>query len=167
MNERLQYRVNSELKNEYDKFIIEKYGNKHSKCGSEISKWIKMGLAIEGNEKYQNDPDVQTMLKKTKKIFKENPKHASPSKSKDNTIEELIERKLDEKFAQFEKKTRREVSKKHGHAEFKKQFKMAFQDYHQVNKRELEQFIMNQADIVDKRAVQNRIQYLLSHGVLE
>jgi hypothetical protein len=96
----------------------------------------------------------------------------NPNKSKTiNTVEErlekILEEKLEEKFAQFEKKTRRESSKKHGHAEFKKQFQMAFNDHHQVSRSDLEQFIMNHADIVDKRSIQSRIQYLLSHGVIQ
>ena len=44
---------------------------------------------------------------------------------------------------------------------------MAFNEHHQVSRRDLEHFIMNHADIVDKRAIRSRIQYLLSHGMLE
>ena len=157
------YSIDTELKKEYDEFIVTEFGHKRNNCSLEISKWIKLGLAINGNSKYQDDPDVIVLMNKVKEKSKTNIK----SKSKNNTMEELIERKLDEKFAQFEKKTRREVSKKHGHAEFKKQFQMAFNDHHQVSRKDLEHFIMNHADIVDKRAVQNRIQYLQSHGMIQ
>jgi len=70
-------------------------------------------------------------------------------------------------LVQITNQSKRESSKKHGLAEFKKQFQMAFNDYHQVSKREVEQFIMNKSDIVDKRSINNRIQYLESHGVLK
>ena len=150
------------MKEEYKEYVEEKYDKKWGKTGLEITKAMKFHLAINGNKKYQNDPEVLAIFEKAKKNF--NTKSKSET---NNTIEEIIERKLDEKFLQFEKKTRRESSKKHGHAEFKKQFQMAFNDHHQVSRKDLERFIMNHADIVDKRAVQSRIQYLLSHGVLE
>ena len=163
MNEILSYRVDSELKKEYNEFIIEKYGHKQNRCGSEITKLIKFQLTMEGYTKYENDPDVQAMLKKTNKTFKSSQKNTKEI-SIDEKINQLIEivEKQQKTINKLEKQTKRESSKKHGHAEFKKQFQMAFQDHHQVSKHELEQFIMNQADIVDKRAVQNRIQYLLS-----
>jgi hypothetical protein len=126
MNEALRYRVNSELKNEYNEFIIEKYGHKQNRCGSEITKLMKLQLAINGNESYQDDPDVMDLMDTVQKKFK----HTSPSKAKtDNTLEERLERKLEEKFdimkkeilVQITNQSKRESSKKHGLAEFKKQ----------------------------------------------
>ena len=170
MNEKLQCQIDGKLKREYDKYISKNYDQKWGKIGSEVGKAMKLYLAI-NNGKYQDDPDVQAMFEKARKRFEENPEHISSSKSKDNTMEELIERKLEEKLDKIEKKienrVRRESSKKHGHAEFKKQFQMAFNEHHQVSRRDLEHFIMNHADIVDKRAIISRIQYLLSHGMIE
>ena len=164
MKKIIGYSVDEALKKRYDEFIIEEFGFKKNRCGSEIEKAMKLYMAIQGDEEYQDDPDVIDLIDKVKEKSKTNIK----SKSKNNTMEELIERKLEEKFAQFEKKIRRrESSKKHGHAEFKKQFQMAFNEHHQVSRRDLEHFIMNHADIVDKRSVQSRIQYLLSHGMIE
>lgn len=172
MNEALRYRVNSELKNEYNEFIIEKYGHKQNRCGSEITKLMKFQLAMNGNEKYRDDPDVMDLMENVQKKFK----HISSSKAKtDNSLEEMVERKLEEKLEEkldtltkkIENKVRRESSKKHGLAEFKKQFQMTFKDHHQVSRRELEQFIMNQSDIVDNRSIRNRIQYLKSHGMIQ
>jgi hypothetical protein len=50
MSEQLRYSIDAKLKNEYNEHIIEKYGNKYSKCGSEITKAMKFQLAINGNE---------------------------------------------------------------------------------------------------------------------
>lgn len=45
--------------------------------------------------------------------------------------------------------------------------KIVFNDYHQVSRRELEQFIMNHVDIVDPRSIRSRIHYLESDGVIQ
>ena len=160
MNVELRYRIDSELKEEYDKCIMNKYGKKYGKSGSEIEKALKVYMTLNGNSKYQNDPDVQAIFKKANKTM-------TPNKSNTNySLEEKLEKKIDEKFEilikKIETQTRRESSKKYGHAEFKKQFQMAFNEHHQVSRRDLEHFIMNHADIVDKRAIKSRIQYLLS-----
>ena len=101
---------------------------------------MKFQLAANGNELYQNNSDVLAILKKANE-------NMNPTKSKtNNTVEERLERieeKLEEKFAQFKKETHRETSEKHGHAEFKKQFQMAFNDHQQVSRKDLERFIMN------------------------
>ena len=167
------YRLDSEVKIAYGEFIQEEYGSKRNNCGSELSKWMKLGLAINGDEKYQDDPDVLALLEKANKKYNQiHQKKSKPDIEEINDgMEELIERKLEEKLDKIEKKienrVRRESSKKHGHAEFKKQFQMAFNEHHQVSRNDLERFIMNNADIVDKRAVKSRIQYLLSHGMIQ
>jgi hypothetical protein len=167
MNETLGYRINSELKEEYDNCIQKEFGQKHSRCGSELEKAMKFYLAAKGDEKYQNDPDVTSLLKKINTKSKFNESETSTNSTLEERLDEKLNMMKEEILNEFEKKTRRESSKKHGHAEFKKQFQMAFNDHHQVSKRDLEQFIMNHADIVDKRSIQSRIQYLLSHEILE
>jgi transketolase len=167
MSIELRYRIEESLKEKYDEFIIEEFGYKRNRCGSELEKAMKLYLAAKGDEEYQNDPDVLTIFEKAKQTFNQKSNKSESISEKIEDRLDKLEEKLEEKFAQFEKKTRRESSKKHGHAEFKKQFQMAFNDHHQVSKRDLEQFIMNHADIVDKRSIQSRIQYLLSHEILE
>ena len=44
---------------------------------------------------------------------------------------------------------------------------MAFNDHKQVIRKDLEGFIMNHSDILDKRSLQSRIHYLESYGLLE
>jgi hypothetical protein len=62
MNEQLKYRVNSNLKNRYNNFIKNKYGHKQNRCGKSIEKLMKLELALEGDELYQDDPDVVALL---------------------------------------------------------------------------------------------------------
>ena len=174
MSKKLGYHITDNLKNKYENFIIDKFGYKRNRCGSEIEKAIKLYMAMKGNEEYQKDPDVQAILKTAKKTYEKQSKTKIRSISNDIPLDERFEQ-IDEKLetmkeeiiAQLEKKTRRESSKKHGHAEFKKQFTMAFNDHQQISRKDLERFIMNHSDIVDKRSVQSRIHYLESHGMLE
>ena len=168
MSQKLSYRIDSALKNEYDEFIIEEFGFKKNRCGSELEKAMKLYMTMKGNGKYANDPEVQAILKKTNKTFKSSQKNTKET-SIDEKINQLIEivEKQQKTINKLEKQTKRESSKKHGHAEFKKQFQMAFNEHHQVSRKDLEHFIMNHADIVDKRAIKSRIQYLLSHGMIE
>jgi hypothetical protein len=160
MNEQLRYRINSELKNEYDNYIQAEFGQKYSKCGSELEKAMKFYLAANGNSKYQKDPEVQALLKKTQ--VKTKPKTENINESLEDKID-----KLTQKVEQIENQKRREVSKRHGLADFKKQFQMAFNDRHQVTRNELEHFIMNNDDLVDNRSVRNRINYLESQKIIE
>ena len=174
MKKSVGFTINTKLKEEYDECLIEEFGYKKNKCSSEIEKAIKLYMAMKGNEEYQKDPDVQAILKTAKKTYEKQSKTKIRSISNDIPLDERFEQ-IDEKLetmkeeiiAQLEKKTRRESSKKHGHAEFKKQFTMAFNDHKQVSRKDLERFIMNHSDIVDKRSVQSRIHYLESHGLLE
>jgi hypothetical protein len=55
------FTVPDNLKKDYDMFVENKYGFKKSKCGKEIENLIKLQLAVDGNEKYTNDPDVQKL----------------------------------------------------------------------------------------------------------
>ena len=171
MSKKLGYHITDNLKNEYDDFIIDKFGHKRNRCGSEIEKAMKLYMAMKGNEQYQNDPDVQAILKKAKKTYEKQSKTniLSQSKTSESLDErfEQIDEKLNELAKEIKNQTRRESSKKHGHADFKKQFQMAFQDHQQISRKDLEKFIINHSDIVDKRSVRGRIHYLESHGLLE
>lgn len=55
MNEKLQYRIDSELKNNYTEFIEEKYGSKLGTVGTKMEKTMKLHLALAGYEKYYDD----------------------------------------------------------------------------------------------------------------
>ena len=118
MKKAVGYMIDTELKKEYDEFILEEFGYKRNRCSSEIEKAMKVYMTINGNSKYQNDPDVQAIFKKANKTM-------TPNKSNTNySLEEKLEKKIDEKFEilikKIETQTRRESSKKHDHAEFKK-----------------------------------------------
>jgi hypothetical protein len=164
--------ISETTQNRFKSNVKEEYGKIKGVYGNEVENAMKFYLAANGDKEYQDDPDVQEIFKKANQVF--NTKSNESKSDTNNTIEEKIDRmekKFEEKFEflakKLEQKSKRESSKKHGLAEFKKQFQMAFNDYHQVSKREVERFIMNQTDIVDKRSINNRIQYLESHGVLE
>ena len=64
MNKQFKCMIDENLKNEYDECIIEKYGQKWGKTGSELEKVMKFYLAANSHEEYQNDPDLQAILKK-------------------------------------------------------------------------------------------------------
>jgi vacuolar-type H+-ATPase subunit I/STV1 len=134
---------------------------------------MKFYLAAKGNKKYQKDPEVQALLEQTKQNFNNTPKPQV------KTLEERLEEKLDKLEENFEKQekiidklekklsTNSNRGKKAGSmADFKKQFKMEFKDHQQVSTNDLVGFI-NKEDIVDQRSIKNRIQYLVSHEILE
>jgi hypothetical protein len=169
MNEILGYRVNSELKNEYDEFITEKYGQKLGTAGTKMENAMKLYLTLEGNEKYQDDPDVKAMLSKvdaksdhthTKSVVKESVEEVMDEKI-NRIVEEIVNKKVEEKF-------KRESAKKVGSmATFKKNFQLEYGDYKQVSRKDLVRFVTNKEGVWDPRSIQSRIDYLLANEVIE
>ena len=162
--------IDKQIQIDFKRDVRSKYNKIKGVYGNEVENAMKLYMTINGNSKYQNDPDVQALMNaKTNTQSAKNEKQSN-IEQRQETIDERFEKineKLDALTEKIETQTRRESSKKHGHAEFKKQFQMAFNEHHQVSRRDLEHFIMNHADIVDKRAIKSRIQYLLSHGMIE
>jgi hypothetical protein len=58
---KLGYVIEDDIKNDFEEFVINEHGFKKGKCNLEIEKAMKLQLAINGNEKYINDPDVQKL----------------------------------------------------------------------------------------------------------
>ena len=169
MNEILGYRVNSELKSDYDEFITDKYGQKLGIAGNKMEKAMKLYLAIEGSDKYLADPDVKDMLGLVKNVTHTHTKTSSDVSDIERKVDEIAKdfELINEKINGIERKVKGDNNKKTGSmSEFKRQFQMAYHDYSQVSRRDIERFVMNNYDIRDQRSVNNRINFLIAQDVL-
>jgi hypothetical protein len=171
MNERLGYRIHSELKAEYDNHILDKYGHKRNKCGSELEKLIKFNLALEGHDLYCNDPDVVELVGKVGGSFGAHTYNVSKKGDvSGDVVVDLVEeiKSLRAEVKQLRSEVKGKPSKRTGSmSDFKRQFKAEYGEFKQVSKRDLVRFVTNNYDVHDSRAIQNRINYLLAHDVLE
>lgn len=170
MSKSLGYRVNVNIKSDYDKLIAEKYGHQRNRCGKSIEKLMKLELALEGNDSYQDDPDVMAMLGKLRKM---NVAHTHSVVAVKESVKESMEEKIHKVIddivdAKVKEKIKGEAAKKVGSlAVFKKNFQMEYNGYTQVSRRDITRFIMNNDGVYDSRAIQNRIEYLLAQEVIE
>ena len=179
MNERVNYRINGDVKNEYNEFITEKYGSKLGTLGTKVEKAMKFQMMLEGNEKYKDDPDVIAMLGKVRELDNTHTHTTSVKKDSDsNEIDKKIDKAIEDKLDVFTEKIINKVDKKikgdtpqnkkiGSLAVFKKNFQMEYNGYTQVSRRDITRFIMNSDGVHDSRAIQNRIEYLLAQEVIE
>ena len=171
MNEILGYRVNAELKSEYNEFIEEKYGSKLGTCGKSIEKIMKFKLALEGCDLYRDDPDVLELLGRVGGSFNAHTHNISKkSDSTNDVVVDLVEeiKSLKDEVKQLRREVKGKPSKKTGSmADFKKQFRAEYGDFKQVSRRDIASFVTSNYDVHDSRAIQNRINFLIAHEVLE
>ena len=64
MSERVGYRVDELVKEEFDKHIESEYGHKRNRCGAELEKAMKLYLALKGDVVFRDDPEVKCMIEK-------------------------------------------------------------------------------------------------------
>lgn len=131
MSTKLQYRVNTTLKKEYDNFVEEKHGNKHGKCGKSIENLMKLELTAEGASDYSDDPDVQELLEAAKKTPCTHT-HRPPDKDDDHDVDSNFD---DDEY--LEARVNNAIAKQFD--DFKKEMKEAIQiNIQQGIKKELE-----------------------------
>jgi hypothetical protein len=177
MNERVNYRINGDVKNEYNEFITEKYGSKLGTLGTKVEKAMKFQMMLEGNEKYRDDPDVIAMLGKVRELDNTHT-HKTSLKKDSNEIDEKIDKAIEDKLDIFTEKIISKVDKKikgdspqnkkiGSMSVFKKNFQMKYEGYSQVSRRDIARFVMNTDGVHDSRSIQNRIEYLVANDVIE
>jgi hypothetical protein len=173
MSKCLGYRVDDNIKSDYDELIEEKYGHQRNKCGKSVAKWMKLELAIEGHDSYQNDPDVLELLNLVSAKLSTYSRNVSKSTNIERKVDEIardfevINKKIDNIAEKVKVKGGSSNKRTGGLADFKRQFKAEYGEFKQVSKRDLVRFVTNNYDVHDSRAIQNRINYLLAHEVLE
>lgn len=171
MKGKIGYRIDNDIKSQYDKFITNKYGHKQNRCGSELEKLIKFNLALEGDEEYQDDPDVLALLDKVGGSF---PVHTHKTlKNVDvssNIVVDLLEEIKDMKaeMKQLRAEVKGKPSKKTGSlAEFKRQFRAEYGAHKQVSRRDIVRFVADNYGVCDSRSIKNRIDFLIAQEVIE
>jgi hypothetical protein len=117
MKTKVGYKIDTLVKNDYDSLIIKEYGHKRNRSGLELGKALKTYLALKGDEKYSDDPDVQELLEAAKKT------PCTLTHSRDDDLdrdldsnlddEEYLDAKfyqaVDKRFDEFEKKMKEAI----------------------------------------------------------
>ena len=171
MNGPLNYRVNLELKSHYTDFIEQKYGSKLGTVGTKMEKAMKLHLALEGYELYQGDPDVLELVGKVGGSLTAHTHNVSKEEcASGDVVVDLVDeiKSLKAEVSQLRSEVKGKPSPRTGSlAEFKRQFKAEYGDHSQVSRRDIVRFVSDNYNVQDSRAIQNRINYLLAHNVLE
>lgn len=165
MTKRIGYRVNDHIKNHYDNFIIDKYGHKQNRCGSELGKAMKVYLTLQGNDVYQDDPDVLELMDKVVEKFLHT--HLSKVDNDDSLSKDEI-KKLKKLLKSDESKMERPSQNRNTSMDmFANFFKETYQNNLKVSRGEIAMLASLKQGISDQRAIQNRINFLIAHEVLE
>jgi hypothetical protein len=171
MNEKITCRIDGNLKEEYYNYISKNYDQKWGKTGSELGKALKVYLTLHGREKYQDDPDVLELLGRVGGSFNAHTHNISKNENvSGDVVVDLVEeiKGLKAEVKQLRNEVKGKPSKKTGSmADFKRQFKAEYGDFKQVSRRDIVRFVTENDDVHDSRAIQNRINFLVAHEVLE
>ena len=151
--------------------LLKKYGHKRNRCGSELASWMKMGLALHEREKYRDDPDVLELLGSVGGSFNAHTHNISKNGNvSGDVVVDLVEeiKSLKAEVKQLRREVKGKPSKKTGSmSDFKRQFKAEYGDFKQVSRRDIVHFVTDNYNVHDSRAIQNRINFLIAHEILE
>ena len=181
MSKMLGYRVDDELKKEYDELIERKYENKHSNCGKTIGSLMKLYLTINGGSDYGDDPGVQAMLKSIRRgspCTHTQQSHEPKDDSNDlveqikemrKELKEVKEQLAEQKSTQNQRKIGKEQKRYRDHSidGLVSSFYDEYGDDQQVSYTDISKLVMKTHGVLDKRSIHNRVQYLLAEGCIE
>jgi hypothetical protein len=171
MNEQIRYRINPEVKHEYEEFITEKYGPKLGNAGLNVEKALKLFLTINGGSDYSSDPAVKEMIQSIRGDSQST--HTQNSEDINNSTHDDLERKMNE-MQETLKELKEQLEKQSKPAKrntdmdmFVQLFKEKYGHDHQVSINDISKLIVKTHGVMDKRSIQNRVDYLMSSGFIE
>jgi hypothetical protein len=195
MKTQMKYQIDENLKNDFDEFILNKYETKHSKYSIELGKAMKLQLALAGNEKYMDDPDVINF----RDVFAEkySSTHTRKGEDKIEVRNEDQETNLEEEVQDLKNELKEMKAllttaiSQNKHERENQQyrenppttantltnkpltkdqliidnFNTKYGDYNQVSKNDLTELIMN-TGLTNRQTINNKITYLKSKGLI-
>lgn len=163
--------IDENVQKEFKDVVRTEHNKVRGVYGLEVENAMKLYTTLKGSDKYRDDPGVIAMLSKVRKMddAHTHTKHSSDVSDIERKVDEIVKdfELINEKINGIERKVKGDNNKKTGSmSEFKRQFQMAYHDYSQVSRRDIERFVMNNYDIRDQRSVNNRINFLIAQDVL-
>jgi hypothetical protein len=168
---RMGININRQLEKDFKSDVRDRHNRIKGVYGSEVENAMKLYLTLHGRDLYLDDPDVLELLGRVGGSF--NPHTHNISKKENissDVVVDLVEeiKSLKAEVKQLRREVKGKPSKKTGSmADFKKQFKAEYGDFKQVSRRDIVHFVTDNYNVHDSRAIQNRINFLIAHEVLE
>jgi hypothetical protein len=168
MTKILGYRVDENLKDDYENFIINEYGNKNGKCGNSVSNLMKLEMALSGDSKYINDPNVKELLDTISKKMLSTDTHEETDNNSNSNIN--VEKEIKEIKETLFKIQDNVVNTKEDSMYAKtyiNDFGDKFKDSKEITENELTKYIMQKENVLDPRPIKQRLMKLEAEGLIK
>lgn len=163
--------IDENVQKEFKDVVRAEHNRVKGVYGYEVANAMKLYTAINGREKYMDDPDVLELVSKVGGSLDTHTHNISKKRNlSEDVVVDLVEeiKSLKAEMKKLRSDVKGKPSKKTGSmADFKKKFKAEYGDFKQISRRDIVRFVTANEDVHDSRAIQNRIDYLLAHEVLE
>ena len=163
--------INRQLEKDFKSDVRDRHNRIKGVYGNEVENAMKVYLTLQGNDVYQDDPDVLELMDKVGGSLDA---HTHNISKKENVVNDVVVDLVEEikslktEVKQLRNEVKGKPSKKTGSmADFKRQFKAEYGDFKQVSRRDIVHFVTDKEDVHDSRAIQNRINFLIAHEILE